>query len=656
MAIVQVPSAISENGDGDIFSTDNYLALFDIAVCYAKLNIITESLVLRYIAMVNKIPDEQQTFLVEVLQATSKSQGDRQVVYPLLRSHLDKLHHSFAQRLRKWVIAQCSTLEPARAIKIARIIVKFSNLVQEFEQGSKASNLEIAIAGYEATLQVFTREAFPQDWTSTQQALASAYQQRQHILDRTLAELRQDTVETKARIKAITDPLQQELLQTRQQVQELTKAIARLEQAAINPAPATNLDPLVSAIKELQSSHQQFNTAILYDIENLIMGNRNPVFNFSLKEITKQIKKIAKVEKIALQCAYANWSDARLRRMRNEIVELGIEPIQIFGFHPQKNAADIQLAIDAMELAHSRPALQVFVIVSGDGAFASLAKKLHEYGKTVIGCAYKNHANSIFEAVCDRFILIPEPELKSFEEQFPSIETSESNSDTSLIAITKQTLQLLKKDIRLEKGGIVIPQVRNFLSENIENFEKLYASYTESVIDKRLTSFLRIVCADTEFELDQNHPGKLVLKNFNTIEQGNVHSEDNYRQILMSGHKKFKLEHSKDIKAVAHALIENPLDGEMIAEATKRLAAMMGERVSQETIQTSLLAFLSADCFEIESENGAPWKRICTLQPHIQSEDDLLQALGDGVRRRLKEVLTDIGEEVDENVLGKIIS
>ncbi len=69
----------------------------------------------------------------------------------------------------------------------------------------------------------------------------------------------------------------------------------------------------------------------------------------------------------------------------------------------------MQLAIDVMELAQSRPTLQVFVIVSGDGAFAALAKKLHEYGKTVIGCAYEVQINRILKSVCDRFIPIPAP-------------------------------------------------------------------------------------------------------------------------------------------------------------------------------------------------------------------------------------------------------
>jgi hypothetical protein len=53
--------------------------------------------------------------------------------------------------------------------------------IQSFEQGNPASNLEIAIAGYEVSLKVCTREAFPHDWEHIQQDLMIADQQRQQI-------------------------------------------------------------------------------------------------------------------------------------------------------------------------------------------------------------------------------------------------------------------------------------------------------------------------------------------------------------------------------------------------------------------------------------------------------------------------------------------
>src|SRR5271166_549839 len=168
-----------------------------------------------------------------------------------------------------------------------------------------------------------------------------------------------------------------------------------------------------------------FNTAIFYDIENLLKGysfSQQMVANLSLKEILEDIKQTKRLGRIAVQRAYANWSDSRLAILRWQINELGIEPIQVFGFSrdQKKNAADIQLAIDAIDLAHVRGSLEVFVIVSGDGGFASLAKKLHEYGKTVIGCAYPSATNRMFQAVCDDFVEIVDPDEQEVPDQDPA--------------------------------------------------------------------------------------------------------------------------------------------------------------------------------------------------------------------------------------------
>ncbi|MHC5823149.1 MAG: NYN domain-containing protein [Nostoc sp.] len=273
-----------------------------------------------------------------------------------------------------------------------------------------------------------TREAFPKEWDIVQQALVTAYQQRQQIFSINMGELREQTVQTQNQINRLTEKLQQELEESKLQINDLKTVITQLEQKEGNSQSTTEITSLIADFQELKQRQvcveqftttangspkiEQFNTAIFYDIENLTMGRNNPNLNFSLKEIQTNLEKTTLVNKIAIQCAYADWSDSRLRLLKNEIQELGIEAIQIFDYSHKRNAADMQLAIDVMELAQSRPTLQVFVIVSGDGAFAALAKKLHEYGKTVIGCAYEGQINRILKSVCDRFIPIPAPQIQ----------------------------------------------------------------------------------------------------------------------------------------------------------------------------------------------------------------------------------------------------
>ncbi len=239
------------------------------------------------------------------------------------------------------------------------------------------------------------------------------------------------------------------------------------------------------------------------------MGRSNPNLNFSLKQIQTNLEQTTLVNKIAIQCAYADWSDSRLRLLKNEIQELGIEAIQIFDYSHKRNAADMQLAIDVMELAQSRPTLQVFVIVSGDGAFAALAKKLHEYGKTVIGCAYEGQINRILKSVCDRFIPIPTPQAKIEEIQINEV-SENNNLNDEIFIMTQKVLQDIKQNSeqanQLKQGGIPMPQIHQILINRIPNFDLKREKYSS-----KLTDFLKEILEETDICLyiDNN---KLILK------------------------------------------------------------------------------------------------------------------------------------------------
>ncbi len=115
-------------------------------------------------------------FLMEVLQATADSEGNPQVVYPLLAQNTDKLDGACAEVLRRWGTQILEEVEADEAEYLATAIMEFGNLIQQFPLGSKASNMEIAITGYEVVL--YTREDFPYEWAMTQNSLGVAYSNR----------------------------------------------------------------------------------------------------------------------------------------------------------------------------------------------------------------------------------------------------------------------------------------------------------------------------------------------------------------------------------------------------------------------------------------------------------------------------------------------
>jgi len=150
------------------------------------------------------------------------------------------------------------------------------------------------------------------------------------------------------------------------------------------------------------------NTAIFYDIENLLgifSGKTKTVLN--LDEIYRRVLETEGVHGVSIQKAYADWALIPNRALRDSVLQVGIEPIQIFNTNQNdrvKNAADVSLIIDVVELITKRPEIENYVIASGDGIFAFLSKKLHEHGKRVIGCGFDRNASNTFRYSCDYYI------------------------------------------------------------------------------------------------------------------------------------------------------------------------------------------------------------------------------------------------------------
>lgn len=122
--------------------------------------------------------EEYLIFLDQVYEATAQSNSNPQVVYPLLAENLEKLNDDFAVLLRQVIIDTLAQVEPQQAQSIAAVIGNFSDLMREFPQGDRASNLEIAIAGAEVAATVFTHDAYPNDWATNRNNLAAAYTKR----------------------------------------------------------------------------------------------------------------------------------------------------------------------------------------------------------------------------------------------------------------------------------------------------------------------------------------------------------------------------------------------------------------------------------------------------------------------------------------------
>ncbi len=119
--------------------------------------------------------DTMLQFLMQVLKTIDDSQGNYQQIYPLLKANQDKLTLSLAEVLRQWASRTLAVVDSILAYFIAVDIANFSNLMQQLKLGNRSSNVEIAIAGYQTILSVFTRRVYPKEWANTQLSLGTAY-------------------------------------------------------------------------------------------------------------------------------------------------------------------------------------------------------------------------------------------------------------------------------------------------------------------------------------------------------------------------------------------------------------------------------------------------------------------------------------------------
>jgi uncharacterized protein (TIGR00288 family) len=140
------------------------------------------------------------------------------------------------------------------------------------------------------------------------------------------------------------------------------------------------------------------NAALLIDFDNVTMGMRSDLS----KELTTLLNSDIIKGKVTVQRAYADW-----RRYPQYIVPLSENSVDLI-FAPaygssKKNATDIRMAIDGMELIFIRPEIGTYILLTGDSDFSSLVLKLKEYGKYVIGVGIQESSSDILVQNCDEY-------------------------------------------------------------------------------------------------------------------------------------------------------------------------------------------------------------------------------------------------------------
>lgn len=153
-------------------------------------------------------------------------------------------------------------------------------------------------------------------------------------------------------------------------------------------------------------------------------SNRIAVFidadNTQLQKLDAIMTEISTRGRIVVKRVYGNWKKTLLSKWEQEIKRLGINARQQFDYVKGKNATDMALVIDAMDLLASSN-FDSFAIVSSDSDFTPLAIRIHESGAMVIGVG-KTTTPESFRNACDDFILVENLSELDNDKEEPEIE------------------------------------------------------------------------------------------------------------------------------------------------------------------------------------------------------------------------------------------
>src|SRR3954464_2490107 len=137
--------------------------------------------------------------------------------------------------------------------------------------------------------------------------------------------------------------------------------------------------------------------------------------NRSPKIVAGLFEEIAKFGEASSRRIYGDFSSPRSKGWADVLQKYAIDPYQQFAYTTGKNASDIALVIDAMDLLHSGR-FEGFCLVSSDSDFTRLASRLREEGADVYGFGARKTPES-FRQACRRFIytenLVPEAAASS---------------------------------------------------------------------------------------------------------------------------------------------------------------------------------------------------------------------------------------------------
>jgi uncharacterized LabA/DUF88 family protein len=164
---------------------------------------------------------------------------------------------------------------------------------------------------------------------------------------------------------------------------------------------------------------QETQVAVFIDYDNIEISVEEAFGKGTDVDWSRIFNYASQIGRVVLRRAYADWAEAASKQ--RQLLNMGVELIHV-NSKRGKNAADIRIVIDALELFYSeRESFTHILLVSGDGDFTELVHRLRAHGKTVIGLGVSGTTADFLVSACDKFVYYDKWQgVNKFKKETPS--------------------------------------------------------------------------------------------------------------------------------------------------------------------------------------------------------------------------------------------
>lgn len=177
------------------------------------------------------------------------------------------------------------------------------------------------------------------------------------------------------------------------------------------------------------------------------------------------LSEVAMYGVVTIRKAYGDWKSPHLKPWEDLIHEFAIQPVQQYALTKGKNASDIAMVIDAMDVMYTRN-IDVICLVSSDCDFTPLVTRILAEGIVVLGFGERKTPMPFVNA-CSKFLYLDEPKA---EEQSTKTKPRNLKSDSKLINLLRQAIEANEEEDGWASLGPVGSHISNKSSFDTRNY------------------------------------------------------------------------------------------------------------------------------------------------------------------------------------------